>query len=593
MARITGASEERVAQVRRWLGLNESPGGDTRLKLGEAAEMRNFSITADGSLQLRPGTRSIVGFDGPVQGLWSGNVAGEAVLVCAADGKLWRIDTGLETKTEIGTADTSGPVSFFGYSGKLYLLNGTQYLCWDGEATAEVTGYRPLTATAAPPAGGGTAVESVNKLNGMRRVRFSPDGTATVFQLPETGLESIDYVTALADGTALEHTADLEAGTVTFSEAPAAGVSTVEIGYTVPDHDRAKVLGMRFAELYNGVTDNRVFLYGDGSNQAVYSGLDGDGNATAEYFPDLNVVNVGESNTPITSMIRHMSRLVVFKTDSAWSIYYGQITLESGALTAGFYLTPINRAIGNVAPGQVRLVTNNPRTLHGGGCYEWKGSSNLTGDERTAKRISERVKATLEAFDLPAASAFDDDLHQCYYIVHDDRALVHNYAQDAWFLYTAFPARCMALHGQELYAGMAHGGLVHISREYRNDDGAAIDAFWMSGAMDFDREWIRKMSATIWVGIKPEANARVTVTARSDRKAGYAEKVISAGLSAFDHADFAHWSFNTNRRSHIYRARLKVKKFALYQLIFQSNSTTDTSTILSVDMKIRYGGTVK
>ena len=115
----------------------------------------------------------------------------------------------------------------------------------------------------------------------------------------------------------------------------------------------------------------------------------------------------------------------------------------------------------------------------------------------------------------------------------------------------------------------------------------------MSGAMDFDREWIRKMSATIWVGIKPEANARVTVTARSDRKAGYAEKVISAGLSAFDHADFAHWSFNTNRRSHIYRARLKVKKFALYQLIFQSNSTTDTSTILSVDMKIRYGGTVK
>ena len=62
---------------------------------------------------------------------------------------------------------------------------------------------------------------------------------------------------------------------------------------------------MRFSETYNGQTDTRVFLYGDGSNTAIYSGLDYNGKPTAEYFPDLNEIAVDSANTPITSMIKH------------------------------------------------------------------------------------------------------------------------------------------------------------------------------------------------------------------------------------------------------------------------------------------------
>ena len=60
MARITGSANEKVFQIRAWGGLNENPDGDTKLKMGEAAAMRNFRITRDGNLQRRPGSKELV-----------------------------------------------------------------------------------------------------------------------------------------------------------------------------------------------------------------------------------------------------------------------------------------------------------------------------------------------------------------------------------------------------------------------------------------------------------------------------------------------------------------------------------------------------
>lgn len=84
------------------------------------------------------------------------------------------------------------------------------------------------------------------------------------------------------------------------------GTNTVTVTYRKGEGARKEVCAMRFAELYNGSTDTRVFLYGDGSNRTIYSGIDGDsGQPSAEYFPDLYEARVGESNTPITSLVRH------------------------------------------------------------------------------------------------------------------------------------------------------------------------------------------------------------------------------------------------------------------------------------------------
>ena len=596
MANINASQQEATFQIKRWLGLNENPDGDTALKMGEAAEMRNFRITKEGHLQKRPGYKTVADLGAGCKGLWNGNVGGTEYTLAAAGGKVYKLDVSAGTKTELGAVAADVRVFFFPYGGKVYILDGSEYRSWDGTTYAVVSGYVPCVYTATPPAGGGTAYEPVNKLTAKKSQQFSSNGTATLYQLAETGIVSVDKVTVngVEKTVTTDYTVNLTTGAVTFTAAPATGINNVQIWWTGSANDRAKITGMRFAEQYNGTTDNRVFLYGDGSNEAVYSGIDVNGKPTAEYFPDLNVMAIGDSNTPITGMCRQFSRLIVFKSTSTFSIAYAPITLTDGTVTAGFYVTPVNRNIGNEAPGQIRLITNYPFSLHGGGVYQWRNSSNgLTLDERQAKRISQRVENTLSGFTFSECITFENEYKQDYYIVWNGNAVLYNYTSDTWFVYSAFPATAFVMVGNEMYIGTASGKFCHVSRDYKSDDGAAIDCYWRSGSIDFSREWQRKFSTTLWISIKPESNARVTVTAQSDRKSGYLETVVASSLATFTAANFAHWSFSTNRRAQVIRVRLKVKKFALYQLIFQDASNDATCTILSTDFRVAYTGNVK
>ncbi|MGM9608246.1 MAG: hypothetical protein ACI3XJ_12150 [Oscillospiraceae bacterium] len=591
MAQVVTTDSTKIYQLQQWLGLNESPDGDTGLKLGEAAVMRNFRVTREGHLQIRPGYAPVctVAEGSPVRGLWSGYVNGQPHLLCACGGHLWDIDRESGAAADRGEID-DGEAFFFGFARKVYLLTGQEYYRWDGAGDVEVVeGYVPIVTTATPPAGGGTLLERVNNLTGKRRAVYSPDGESAEFHLAETGIDEVLGV----EGTDLSWTADPENGTVTFASAPPKGVNTITITWRKGDGFREKVTAMRWAEFYNGSTDARVFLYGDGTNETVYSDLDQNGQPSAEYFPDLNVMAVDSANTPITAMIRHYDRLLVFKTDGAWSAQYDALALETGTVTAAFYTVPLNREIGCAAPGQARLVQNNPRTLFGRAVYTWALASGAARDERNAKRISDRVENTLSGFDLAACTTFDDERRQEYYVVCGDRAVIHNYGNDTWYCYDHFPARRMVCADGELYFGTENGTLMHVSRQYRNDDLEPIDAWWESGSLDFERDWRRKYSTDIWVSIKPESQGRVTVTAQSNRRSEYVKKEVAAGLSTFTNADFAHWSFRTNRKPQVQRVRLKVRKFTFYKLILSSCSASATATVLAADIRVRYAGKVR
>ena len=320
MATIRSSSREKIFSCKAWLGLHESPDGDTKLKFGEAANMRNWVITRDRNLKVRPGediifglcrsyaivvasteetvrtdsevssvlkmfptasssadgkivlsgdavfvnadsasqyagyywrespfkvwqlgscetdderhiwkmkrVRSVAASSNPkVAGLWQGIVNGTEYILGACDGKLWKLYDGEWKKEEIGDVDTTQTVRIFGFSENAYILDGKKYRKWDGTTYSEVTGYIPLILVSAIPSGSGTELEQINKLSDKRRVQYSPDGTATVFQLPETGLVSVDSVKVNAQDVTDGWTADTEKGTVTFSTAPTAGTT--------------------------------------------------------------------------------------------------------------------------------------------------------------------------------------------------------------------------------------------------------------------------------------------------------------------------------------------------------------------------------
>ena len=615
MAQIKGTDNSSILKIQAFLGLNENPDGDTTLKVGEMAEMRNFRITQDKHLQIRPGSKTILsladalsslgqgntqdGAETRVYGVWRGIAGASEHILASFGGHIWDIDTKNSAAKDKGSAPM-GEVSFFGFGGKVYLLGGGEYKSWDGgtdTAFATVEGYVPLIQTATTPKGEGTLVETVNRLTGKRRVQFSPDGTATVFQLPEKGINEVSSVKSGGEPVT-NCTMDLENGTVTFTAAPAAGTNTVEIEYRKGDGARSEVTGMKYSELFNGATDTRVFLYGDGTNRAVYSGVPfATGRASAEYFPDLYELTVGESNTPLTALVRHYSRLMAFKTDSAWAILQGEIGLADGGSTAAFYVQPVNRQFGNEAPGQVRLLENNPLTMDAGSVYQWRSGSSyasyISNNENNAKRISDRVASTLRGFDLKEVLTANIKADHEFWFLHGTRALILNYANDSWYLYDGLPFSRIVEHEGTVIGFSDDGAVVEFSQKYRSDNGAPIDCYAATGAMDFDKDWLLKYSPMIFVAMQPASNARIKVTVETNRRSDYPEKTVAYSLARFVHVDFNHFSFATNRKPQVKKVKMKVKKATFYRLIFKSNSASATATVIETDIRLRYAGNVK
>ena len=688
MAEIKAATNEKVFQITAFKGLNQAPDGDTKLKLGEAAESYNFRVTRDGNLQRRPGTKTIIdlfpdagqdievvyaedsdtagyissgegdmsdigiendddgewhitsgdgedyelGVEGsgyswhmsaettppsynpngkPIKGLWTGYVNGKQYMLGACDNelyKLWDEDAGfgaVALQPEAGQFSTEKDVHVFGFQNIAYILDGSHYWQWDGTTLKQVVGYRPLVRTSIPPVGAASDEsaphENINRLNGCRRVWLSPDGnTHKEFKIPESPA-TLDYVALSSQGesgTHIETGWSYSEGILTFTMELEAKVDEFEVGYTVSTTLRSDVENMQYAELFAGTQDTRVFLYGDGTNKTIYSGMDYYGKPRADYFPDQYEALVGDENTPITGMIRHFSSLACFKTDSAWSISSSSLTLAEGQNIPVFYVTPVNKEIGNEAPGQVSLILNSPYTLSGNDLYEWKNSSyytsNLTRDERQARRISDRVWATLKGFQAKDCICYDDNSAQEYYICHDEDALVYNYAADAWSRYANFRVSSMANIGDELYIGTPDGKLKHFSADYLNDDGTAIDAYWESGSMSFGQEYMRKYSAMTWLSVKPESKTELIVSVRTDKKL-CEEKTITTAAYQFDFGsiDFDNFKFDEYYGAQVYREKIKAKKFVFYKLLLACRSENVRCTVLSADIRVRFTGMAK
>lgn len=712
MAKISTVTDTTMFQVRKFLGMNENPDGDTRLRLGEAAEMRNWCVTQNGSLQIRPGTELVRKFGArsngdwvgtKIDGMWYGYLYNGYKLVVATGGKIYdvdystTIDTGVysnEHEGEFPVTELTGSVStlygvdFFAYQGYLYILDGVSYKKWDGVSAgiSNVDGYVPVTMVGCNCAdGSGTTMEQLNLLTGKRKVKFTVKSSDIVNdaieiippERPKVGNLSSVYDNAngveyLSSGNLVITTTSIDGSmyvTKLKMNKPSGGSlpqgpNVVTLTYDMEDGYTSEVTSMRHWEFFNGANDNRVFLYGNGTNTCIYSGLTEQGQPTAEYFPAMNQIQVGEQNTPITSMIRHFARLICYKKNSTYSISYDTMTLEDGSVVPGFYMTPVNRSIGNEAVGQVRLMQNNPVALHSGNAYVWKSSAsqgNLTFDERQAQIISDRVENTLKSFTLSNCYCFDHDYNTEYYICGANEILVYNYGNNVWYRYTNLKVRAAVEIDHTLYLGMDDGSIRRFTRNAKYDyreprvyevfDGTTeltrhgwtaedepyktfyvharsgggfdlhfcyikdgfpyadiqcqtmleadtpiivedgrdpIDAYWRSGSLSFDRDWKRKQTLRMWVGVLPENNSLFTITEETDRRADYPEKQIIFGQAGFGSIDFNDFNFGALRVVQIKRVKVKIKKYVFYRLIFESLSKENTATIVSTDIQVRY-----
>lgn len=622
--------------VDRFLGVNEAADGFTEVKMGEASAMNNFLITDACNLTVRPGIQRIDAKQtrDPAQILtiWAGQIGEDSgsdedeylIVVDFAEGKdrFWMYgmddDGGWTVKLRqdgaLGLTRAEGAVvKVFAFGSRLYVMStGKTAVLEDGELL-EAEPYIPKVIAGMDPDGGGTTFENINLLTSKRRVDFSADGTATAYVLPSEATAvigiSIDNVKFAPEQLGVFES---ETSVFTFEQPPTKGVGNVEIVYDTDaaagDEIRHRILRMPMIEAYNGSTDTRLFVAGDGSNICYYTGVTETGVASPLYFPAMNEVKVDVTGAAVTGLVRHYSKLLVFTREGAYTISYEPVTQTDGSTIAGFYLRTMNREFGNDAVGQVQTVNNYPRTVAEDGIYEWRITSSYYKDERYAKRISDKVRRSLRGADVNRIVTCDDNYSKTYYVfLNDDdgTVLVNRYdlgKDEIWCVYSGSMLKnvrkAVMCHGVMLFS---NGQEIFCFSEGVTKDAAAepagesiaIKAFWESGFMDFGADFRRKYSSQIYVSMLPATNSQLTITAATDKRGDYLEKSIGSNIFSFVNFGFPWLTFDTNETPKIQRVRLKVKKFVYYKLIFRVDQPGARATVLGYDQAVRYASMAK
>jgi hypothetical protein len=593
-------SELQVTTIADFLGVNKSA-TETQLKPGEASSMSNWRVTDDKKISKMFGyIHLLLASTGhKINGMWYGSLIGTYHFLYASNAHVYELNLSTFVSTDLGTIIDAFPTTFFMNNNSVYILDGTEYYKWTGSGSiATVVGYTPTMFTASPPAGGGTILEAGNYLTGQKTKKYSGDNTATVYQLPELSIASVDsvYVGGVLQTVSTQYTVSIANGTVTFVTKPPLGVNNVLITWTkVTTGNRQLVTNNMF---FGGTYYSRMWLFGNPShlNTRYPSGVTMSGVSDPTFFPQFGDSNVGDYE--ITDIKTQYDKQVIFTggDSSGASSWYTQeldyTDPTTGIITALFPTKPINSNIGNAAKGQVRIIGNNPFSVWKG-IYEW---SSVTGvlDEKNATWISQRIQPDLDSVNLKNALTFDWNDKGWYLLCVGSRVWVNNYRADVWFvLDLAHTPTCFATIDSKLYFGTADGQIMKFDESKLTYDGTTIDAEWEMGFYNFGVEWIQKFIQRLYISLKPELRSRVVVTYSTDRNSFSDNYTAYYNLLDFAHIDFRHSTFLTSRNPQPFKFKIRAKKIDYFKLKLTSNTVSETATVLSITIPSRQGGEIK
>lgn len=233
---------------------------------------------------------------------------------------------------------------------RLYIIDGKNYLVYDGENVSSVLDtkcYIPTTYIGIIPSGEnadkGKEHEQRNMLSPYFKHTFVADGTTTDFYMNEDNLDEVTEVKVYGEVVSKsEYTVeDPTAGKITFTTAPVKPETKGHPEFYPGIEITAKKTWKSVSGVTDGmenihelitectiatVFDNRVFLSGNPAypNHIFYCGRNSTGYVDPTYFGVLNYMQDGFGNSPITGMIPVADTLMVLKNDTQQdgSTYY-------------------------------------------------------------------------------------------------------------------------------------------------------------------------------------------------------------------------------------------------------------------------------
>lgn len=601
--KITQFSGLNIASTNTQIGDNESP------------DMLNIALDAQLQIDKRFGYERIY----PTS-LGAGAINGmhEFVKIDGSIIFLVHWGTGLYTQSgnaqpvQISNALANARSHFFTFNNKVYILDGTNYLQYDGTTVVDVStvAYIPTLFISTPPAGGGTANENANLLTPAFKQSFSGNASATVYQLAVLGLDASPPVTALVNGATITEgsglTVNRATGTITFIVAPSTGTNNVIItAYKTLAGNAARIKTCKDFCIYGGDNDTRVFLYGNPTlpNYLFRSGL-----YDPTYFGDLAFQKVGSDANRIQKMIVQYDTAVILKSfqpndTMIWNLSYTNNGLGlSNSVT--FPIRPINAQIGCTAGDSVQLINNAPTWLSQKGVHSLTGSN--VKDERNTEHISNNVDfaadtlltGLMQELQLSRAVSVDYDYKYILTVgdVNSTRGLqtwVLDYRVGAWLRWDNIKASCYYIRSdQSLVFGDALTGRVYRFKKQNesaaySDNGTAINAYWKSKVFGFNDEEHLKTVTKVWFALKPNDSASASYSYQSDN---FMSGVINVGtVDLFDYStwDYSTFTYLLSSYPNIQMVKVHAKKVVYFQNILSNNLDDSSMGILSLSMKVQ------
>lgn len=365
----------------------------------------------------------------------------EGFVVAHKGTKLFKIniETGAHTQLLTGLTETAG--SFFVYGDKLYYLGGGKYVQITSAGVAsEVEAYEPVVVINRKPDGsGGNQYQPENRISAGKTIWFTSDGTATVYKLPYTGLDSTTVkveVNNVVQTTGF--TVNATAGTVTFTTAPSQSDPAVanNVKITCYKSDTAttqSILSCTCATVYSAENLQIVVCGGPSAQPNAYFWSGNHSFMDPTYFPVDNYNLAGADATEyVTGFGEQQAMLIIFKERSIGKSTASTLTIASRDYINLPY-TPVNELIGCDLPHSIQLINNNLVFANTeAGVYVLMDTS--SANENNVKRLSRNVNGTgslkgllydVRAVDKNAVTSFDDN--QRYWLVANGKAYLWDY----------------------------------------------------------------------------------------------------------------------------------------------------------------------
>lgn len=477
----------------------------------------------------------------------------------------------------------------FMFGDNLYIVDGQNYLKYDGTTVTEVKdeAYIPTTSVSNSPSGGGEKLDSVNCLTPQRINTFSGDGTSTVYSLDvdpnERQIDSVDEVKV--NGVVLpstDYTVDLTTNKVTFNSAPSTpavlGQDNVSIKFTANVSGYLdRILNCKLATVF----DNRIFFSGneDYPNTVFHCALN-----NPAYIQDIAYYECGNSDNKIKSLVVGNNVLWVLKTDDQTrdTIFYMTPTTDTeygrvyptsqGNISIGCYSKGFN-----FKDNIVFFSKQGLEMMSGNIQYE----QNITHASSMVdtKMINESNYAFLQVCEYKGFMLVGID-NRVY--LADSRQLFNgNTGKEFEWYYWELPIRISCFNEVlgTLYIGDYEGNVYVLGGT--NDNGKMIEAYWCTPRdfFGFVNHYKKTNKRGSIVKAKNIQNSKLKIAVKTNKDVDW-KTVKEASTSGFDfnNIDFSSFSFTGGDSTYIiYRA--KKKKFIDMQTKIYLDDVTEDGAV--------------